>query len=315
MGLLEGLTYMSGLIFVVAFTRKVLRYWTMPMHVRWELYPVPHEGKAWGGSFYEDVDFWKKTRHKDHFNQYRFMIPEILFIRALHEDNRSLWYWSFPFHMGLYLCLGGLALMTAGVVLEIAGIAPLNSTPGHFLQVLTSYIAVIGYVMGAVGAIGLFIKRVSDPELSEFSAGIDYMNLLWLAAIFVTGFMVWYTDAGFLTSRAYLKGLLTFKATSVSLSTIHIVNFVLFLSFFTYFPFTHMTHMVSKYFMWDKVKWDDDPNVGNPAMDAKIKEYLSYPVTWSGPHIQAEEGKKSWAEVATSNPWAKEAKSRTEERP
>ena len=64
-----------------------------------------------------------------------------------------------------------------------------------------------------------------------------------------------------------------------------------------------MTHMVSKYFMWDKVKWDDDPNVGDPGMDAKIKEYLAYPVTWSAPHIGAEGGKKSWAEVATSNPW------------
>ena len=48
-----------------------------------------------------------------------------------------------------------------------------------------------------------------------------------------------------------------------------------------------MTHMVSKYFMWDKVKWDDNPNVGDAAVDDKIKTYLGYPVTLvSPPHRQ-----------------------------
>jgi len=30
-------------------------------------------------------------------------------------------------------------------------------------------------------------------------------------------------------------------------------------------------------------------------------------VTWAAPHVGAEGGRKSWAEVATSNPWAKES--------
>jgi nitrate reductase gamma subunit len=308
MGLLQLLTYLSGLVFVVAFAVKLLKYFTMPMHVRWELYPVPHEGKAWGGSFFEDVDYWKKTRHKDHLAQYKFMLPEIFFIRALYEDNRRLWYWSFPFHMGLYLCIGGLVTLTIGALLQIKGMLPESSPPASFVQAVTTVLAVLGYILGTVGAFGLLIKRALDPELSKFSAGIDYLNLLWLGAIFATGFVVWLNDPGFVISRQYLVGLLTFSARTESMTAIHVVNLLLFASFFAYFPFTHMTHMVSKYFMWDKVKWDDNPNVGDPGMDAKIKEYLAYPVTWSAPHIGAEEGKKSWADVATSNPWAKEAK-------
>lgn len=308
MGLLEVLTYLSGLVFVVAFGAKILKYFTMPMHVRWELYPVPHEGKSWGGSFYEEVDFWKKARHKDHIAQYKFMVPEILLIKALYEDNRPLWYWSFPFHMGLYLSIGGLALLCVGAVLQLGGMKPDASALASFVQSLTTVVAVIGYILGTIGAVGLLIKRASDPELSEFSAGIDYLNLIWLAAIFVTGFVVWLKDPGFGVSRQYLCGLMTFSGASVPLSGIHIVNLLLFIGFFAYFPFTHMTHMVSKYFMWDKVKWDDDPNVGDPGMDSKIKQYLAYPVSWSAPHIEAEGGKKSWAEVATSNPWAKDAK-------
>jgi nitrate reductase gamma subunit len=306
--ILRLLTYVAGTVFVVAFATKLLKYATMPMHVRWELYPVPHEGKAWGGSFYEEVDHWKKARHKDHMAQYRFMVPEILFIKALYEDNRSLWYWSFPFHMGLYLCIGALVLLGIGSLLQIGGLSPEVSALASFVQSLTTVLAVIGYILGAVGSVGLIVKRMTDPELSEFTAGIDYLNLVWLGAIFVTGFLVWMKDPGFSVAREYFVGLITFHPMTKTMSALNVINLLLFIGFWAYFPFTHMTHMVSKYFMWDKVKWDDDPNVGDPGMDSKIQKYLSYPVTWSAPHIGAEGGKKTWAEVATANPWAQETK-------
>ena len=161
---LQLLTYASGLVFAVAFAVKLIRYATMPMHVRWELYPVPHEGKAWGGSFYEELDHWKKARHKDHWAQYRFMVPEILFIRALYEDNRPLWYWSFPFHMGLYLCFGGLVFLVIGAILEVAGLPPSASALATFVQALTQVFGVVGFIFGAVGAMGLVIKRMTDPS-------------------------------------------------------------------------------------------------------------------------------------------------------
>jgi nitrate reductase gamma subunit len=307
-GLFKLLTYLSGLIFVIAFAAKLIRYFTMPMHVRWELYPVPHEGKPYGGSFFEEVDHWKKERHKDHVAQYAFMVPEILFIRALYEDNRSLWHWSFPFHMGLYLCIGGLVFLAIGAVLEAAGLPPSGSSIASLVQALTQIFGVIGYVLGTIGIVGLIIKRANDPMLKDFTAGIDYMNLVWLGAIFVTGFLVWLRDPGFEVARQFLVSMITFKSASQvmdkPLSGIHIINLLLFIGFWAYFPFTHMTHMVSKYFMWDKVKWDDSPNVGDAGMDSKIRKYLAYPVTWSAPHVGAEGGTKSWADVATTNPWA-----------
>lgn len=305
--ILRLLTYAAGVVFVVAFGIKLLKYFTMPMHVRWELYPVPHEGKPWGGSFYEEIDHWNKTRHVDHMAQYKFMVPEILFIKALYEDNRPLWYWSFPFHLGLYLAIGGLVFLAIGAVLTILGLSPGESALASLVLAVTQILAVIGFILGAIGSIGLLIKRASDEELSKFSAPIDYLNLIWLAAIFVTGFLVWLGDPGFAVSRQFLVSLLTFKA-GPQMSGLHVINLLLFLSFWCYFPFTHMTHMVSKYFMWDKVKWDDNPNVGDPGMDSRIKKYLAYPVTWSAEHVGSEGGKKSWADVATTNPWADDTK-------
>jgi nitrate reductase gamma subunit len=307
MALLKLLTYLGGVVFAVGMLVKILKYATMPMHVRWELYPVPHEGKAHGGSFYEELDHWTKPRHKDHVAQYKFMIPEILFIRALHEDNRSLWYWSFPFHMGLYLSIGGLALLAVGALLQISGRAPETSALASLVQSLTTVAAVIGFLMGAVGSVGLIVKRITDSALADQTAKIDFMNLIWLGAIFVTGFLVWTSDPGFRVSTDYLVSLITFRPMTLSMSALHVVNLLLFLGFWAYFPFTHMTHMVSKYFMWDKVKWDDEPNRGDAGMDAKITEYLGYPVSWAAPHIGSG-GKKSWAEVATMNPWDQETK-------
>ncbi|MEW6348525.1 MAG: respiratory nitrate reductase subunit gamma [Thermodesulfobacteriota bacterium] len=308
MGWLEVLTYASGLVFAVGFALKIIKYFSMPMHIRWELYPIPHEGKVYGGSFFEELDHWKKERHKDHVAQYVFMVPEILFIRALYHDNRALWYWSFPFHFGLYLSIGGLALLVVGAILQMAGMGPQSSSVVNIVFGLTSLLAVVGFVMGAIGAIGLIFKRMGDPVLKDQTAPIDFFNLLWLGGIFVTGLLVWLTDPGFAISRKYLISLLTFKAYGEPLPSIHVVNLLLFAFFWAYFPFTHMTHMVSKYFMWDKVKWDDSPNLGDAGMDAKVKEYLGYPITWSAEHIGAEGGKKKWVEVATSNPFAQEPK-------
>jgi nitrate reductase gamma subunit len=306
MEVLKLLTCVSGLVFVIAFGVKILKYLFMPMHVRWELMPVPHEGKAWGGSAFEELDHWEHPRHKNYLAQYKFMVPEVLFIRALYEDNRPLWYWSFPFHMGLYLCIGGLVFLAVGALLQIGGLTPQVSAFASFVQALTTVFGVVGYILGTIGVVGLTIKRMTDPELTEFTAGIDYMNLLWLGAIFVTGFLVWISDPGFSVARDYLASLITFKPMTKSMGALHVINLLLFIGFWAYFPFTHMTHMISKYFMWDKVKWEDAPNIGDPSMDSKIKKYLAYPVTWAAPHVGAEGGKKSWAEVATENPFAKE---------
>ncbi len=304
MDIIQLLTYAAGLVFVVGFLSKIMKYMTMPMHVRWELYPVPHEGKAHGGSFFEEVDHWEKPRHKNHVAQLGFMFWEILFIRALKEDNPKLWIWSFPFHFGLYLAIAGLVLLAISAVLQLVGMAPTSGLVSLVVSV-TRIVAIVGFVLGAIGSIGLFFKRALDPELSESSAPIDYMNLLWLFLIFVTGIVVWKTDPGYAVSTKFFISLITFTPRP-ELSVIQTVNLLLFAGFWAYFPFTHMTHMVSKYFMWDKVKFDDEPNEG--AMDAKIGEYLAYPVTWASPDVGAEGGTKTWADLATTNPWAKEEK-------
>ena len=54
-------------VFVVAFVLRTIRLAKLPVHLRWELAPVPHEkGKShYGGSYLEEFEWWTKPREKD----------------------------------------------------------------------------------------------------------------------------------------------------------------------------------------------------------------------------------------------------------
>jgi len=67
---------------------RIYKQITMPLHVRWELYPVKHEaGKKaeYGGSYMEERNWWGKKRERSLFNEIKYMVPEILLLRGLWE--------------------------------------------------------------------------------------------------------------------------------------------------------------------------------------------------------------------------------------
>ena len=119
--LLHLLTYAAFITFVVAVVVRIYKIATMPVHLRWELYPVAHEGKRarYGGSYFEELDWWTKPRKFSWIGELKGMIPEMLLIKALWENNRSLWYRSFPFHFGLYLLIGWAGLLLLGAFAQI----------------------------------------------------------------------------------------------------------------------------------------------------------------------------------------------------
>ena len=48
----------------------------------------------------------QRDREVSLMGELKVMVPEILFLVALKEHNKKLWYRSFPFHFGLYLVVG-----------------------------------------------------------------------------------------------------------------------------------------------------------------------------------------------------------------
>jgi nitrate reductase gamma subunit len=137
---LQIVSYVSFLFFVVTCSVKVLRYARMPIHVRWELYPVALEkGREYGGSYFEELDWWTKRRQKSLFGVLKYMGQEGLLFRECYRRNRSLWYFTYPLHIGLFLLVIFLLLLLAGALTIIAGIpvTPLASFWGRLLHYLT----------------------------------------------------------------------------------------------------------------------------------------------------------------------------------
>jgi len=299
------LSYGLLALFLVAFTVRSLRMARMPVHLRWELSPVPHEkGKsAYGGSYLEEVDWWTKPREKDLVNEITYMGKEILFLKALWEHNRKLWWFSFPFHFGLYLLIGGAGLLALGGAGAFFGIRG----PGFgLLTTGLPVLAGIGYALGTLGALGLFVTRLSSDEMRNSTAPVSFINLLVLLAMFVTGLWAVLTVPGFAGEAvAVVVGLLTasLPANIPGILSVHFVSAFIFLA---YLPFTQMMHFVAKYFTYHKVRWDDEPVTAGSKLDLELKRLLNQPVTWAAPHIRAD-GKKTWVDIATDIGKAKEA--------
>jgi nitrate reductase gamma subunit len=300
---LHLITYVSIIVFVVAVAVRFRRIQHYPLHLRWEIYPVPHEGKRaeHGGSRLEETDWWTKPQKPSKWTELKFMIPEMVFIKALFENNRKLWYRSFPFHFGLYLMAGFAGLLALGVVLELAGVPfDASSAPAtELLKGATTVIGVAGLVLGILGAVGLLIMRFSDEDLKPYTNFSHIFNLLFIMAGLGLMFSAWLTvDRDFSLMRGYLASLITFNVAAPTGSALVSAACLTLSLMVAYIPLTHMSHFFVKWFTWHKIRWDDEPNVKGGRIEVLIQDALQRPVSWSADHVGAD-GKKTWADIAT----------------
>jgi nitrate reductase gamma subunit len=300
------LSYILLAIFVLAFVTRSVKLARLPVHLRWELSPVPHEkGKGhYGGSYLEEMDWWTKPREKDHVAEVVYMAKEIVFLKALFEHNRKLWWLSFPFHFGLYLLVVAAGLLVLGALASLVGV---NVAGWAVLTAGLPLLAGLGYGLGAFGAVGLFVVRLTDDNLRNSTAPVTFINLLVLLAMFVTGLWAVLTVTGFTGQVMGLAGGLLRASVPADLPGILAAHLIFALLFLAYLPFTQMMHFVAKYFTYHKVRWDDEPVTAGSKLDLELKKLLNQPVTWAAPHVRAD-GKKTWVDIATDSGRPKEAK-------
>jgi len=308
MTVLHGLVYVSALIFIIAVAARMLREVKMPVHLRWELYPVPHEkGRAsYGGSMLEEVDWWTKPQHKDEVATILFMIPEILLLKGVWDHNRSLWFPSWALHFGLYLLIGELGLLILGGLLTVFGVT--GGIIGIIVGV-TTVLAWIGTILGLIGAVLMLLRRLSDKKLQMFNSSSHYFNLLLLGGMYLTELIWVATDPSYaMMAMETFAGWFTASAIPV-LPTVAYFHIGLVLLFLVYFPFTHMTHAFIKYFTWHSVRWEDEPNKPGSELSKKIGEMVNQKPTWAAPHVNAD-GQKTWVDLVgeTGAPKKEESK-------
>lgn len=298
----QVITYLAISIAIIAMIAKALRYMKAPEHMRWELYPVPHEkGKAeYGGSYLEELDWWSKPREKDTVNELKEMAEEIILLKGVFNNNKTVWVSSFPFHLGLYLTIGWMLLLLLGGIFQISGIS-MNPQTGALASIIHYCTIAAGYAglfLTGIGALGLLIWRSSDTEQRRFNSPSDYINLLAFVVICGIALFTQYTmDASFLHMRAYVQSLMTFGDIS-SPGALFTTEVILIALLIMYIPLTRMSHFVAKYFLYHDVRWNDVPNERGSKIEKRIAELLKQKVGWAAPHIKTGH---SWGEVITDN--------------
>ena len=305
------LSYFCFIVFLIAATLRIYRQLTLPVHLRWELYPVKHEAgdkAAYGGSYMEESNWWERARKRSLFNELKYMIPEILLLRGVRDENRRLWWVSFPFHFGLYMFMGTFLLLLLGAILMCFGfqVSPLGGGINSLIYYLTIFVGMIGMTCGTIGTAGLLSRRLTDLGLKNYSSFADYFNLVFLLSFCGSALLTWlFRDLSFDGARGYIYALLTFggqaKGYIPDRSFLGGLTIVLTSLVMAYIPMTHMSHMFMKYFMYHSVRWEDRPNLKGSEIEAAVLKNLGFKPTWSASHIAAD-GKKTWADIAASGP-------------
>ncbi|MEJ2109129.1 MAG: respiratory nitrate reductase subunit gamma [Acidobacteriota bacterium] len=301
--------YIAAYVAIGAFTlivmARILMWARMPMHLRWELYPVAHEAKKahYGGSYLEESEWWTKPREQSLWGELKVMIPEILFLVALKENNPRLWYRSFPFHFGLYWVIGCTFLMGISGILSLVAPAAVENGPGTVLQYATVVLGGGGLCLSLAGALGLLHQRLSNQDLRDFTAPADIFNLVFFVIAFGLAFVNFaIIDPDYSKTTLFVKNLMTGNLASMAgtgleaiLPAITICAMSLLV---IYIPLTHMSHFIGKYFAYHSIRWNDSPNMPGSKQERTINELLKQPISWAAPHIKAD-GRKTWVDVAT----------------
>jgi nitrate reductase gamma subunit len=282
------LTYISIFTLIAVTVLRTVKIIRLPIHLRWELAPVPGEkGKdKYGGSYLEDYEWWKGKREKSIFSEVLYMLKEIFFLKAVWENNKGLWIFSMPFHWGLYFFIIMIIVLILNSLLSLGAAAAV-----FFL----SYAA---YSLGVFGSLGLLIKRIFDPNLRNYTTVFNYLNLVFLTAMFATGgFSLLYYNTFPEMMRSYIKYLVHVDW-YFTLPLPVFLHIIITMIFAIYMPFTYMIHFVAKYFTYHAIKWNDEPM--NEKMAGTVNKLLSQPISWSALHIEGD-SKKSWVDAATAD--------------
>jgi nitrate reductase gamma subunit len=302
---LLALSYGCVAVFLAAVACRAVKIKRLPMHVRWELYPVAHEkGKAhYGGSYLEEFEWWTKPRRSSMIGELKVMLPEILLLKGVWENNRKHWFRSFPFHFGLYLLAGLVVLLLVGGIGDKAGmnVAADGGLLGKALYHLTYVVGYVGLILGLVGSVALLARRAFDENYSDYTKKGDYFNLAFFVATLTVALVAHLvSDPYFVELRGFVASFATLDFSGVApLAALSALEIALASVLLAYIPLTHMSHFFTKWFMYHDIRWGDEPNMPGGKMEQEIAKVLQYPVSWSASHIRGD-GKKTWAEVATS---------------
>ena len=259
------LVWVSYLYIAGTYTYRAIKYAKMPVHLRWELYPVPHEeGHKYGGSYLQESEWWKKHPRKSMMRDIIFIIKDYLTFAQYFKLNRGYWSVLYLWHAGFYLIVLFHGLVAIGALAMIGGIdiSGVSANIGvRVLYYLTLAAGIAGFGLGCLGSIGVFIRRLVDPDLRLFASAKNFFSYIFYLAVFASGLIAWAAfDPSFALYRDFYRAVFTLD-TGVHVDPALVSHAILFALFLIYMPSTQAMHYATKFFAYFAIRWNDAPNL------------------------------------------------------
>jgi len=290
------LTYFAYAFIIFMDARKAIKYAKMPVHLRWDLYPMVRNGDGSHDTAFRQGTQSDKNRGKRFIKSFLFILKDNFYLGEYFHKNRRYWCVLFPWHVGFLLILTFNGLCFLAAFSTFAGLS-LPPEPSNLVGRSLYYAILVtgfgSFIIGSLGSIGMLTIRLASRELRAYASPINYFNYVFLLAVFSTGFYAGYSfDPTFSEYRGFWKGLVTLSPIDVHFAwAIHIILFALVK---LYLPFTRSMHYVTRFFAFLWVYWDDRPNVKGSAIEKAVQGSMDHPVSWSAPHIPS--GKR-WSDL------------------
>ncbi len=265
-----------GLVgFLLLSVRAFARLSKLSQHSRFDLYPVPKEGREkakYGGSYFEETEWWTKPRKLDRTAENIDIFKEMFLIKKLFVNQRTLWWSSFMFHWGIYFMFGWSVLLL------------INGFYGAvWFTVFTQIVGVIGFTLATVGAVLLLGRRIFDESYRVYTTPSEYFNLILILTVLITGIICW---TSVMSPVTVANDVFTLKA--VQYPTLVVVHLVLLGCMMLYIPLSKMGHYAAKFFSFRSVQWDNDPNLPGSKVEKDVAASAANPpkTHWDAPHTR-----------------------------
>lgn len=163
------------------------------------------------------------------------MIKEVTIFESLFKSNKWIWLFGWMFHFGLLLVLlRHLRYFTDPVWWWVELIQPFGKY-ASFLMLL--------------GLAGLLLRRIVVDRVRYISAPSDYLMLLLIIGIGVTGaLMTFVTHTDIVTLKSYLMGLMVFDIRTMPTDIVLVVHLLLVIALMAIFPISKLLHAPGVFF-------------------------------------------------------------------
>lgn len=213
------LPYIAGGIFLIGMTCRIVRWLKVPVPFQLTIFPAP----------------------KDSAGQMTAIGSEMLFFKSLLRGDKQLWTWAWLLHVSLAAVIVG---HIVGIYYLMNQFTLIGLSPAASQTMSMTFGTVAGIVL-LLSLLVLFYRRISDPIVKRISDPADFIDLLLILAVVVTGnhMRLPGVHVDLPAIKAYMGSLLTFSPMAIPDNSIFISHFILVNILLIYFPFSKLVHV------------------------------------------------------------------------